>query len=96
MDETPRPAATNGNARVSAEWRGQLLQHALEHASEGLAHIEEAAAALHAALSSSGVPADTEGPRSLGSEHGALMQIGDVELVDGDDGLELRPATPAR
>ena len=81
---------------MSAEWQAQLLRHALEHAAEGLAHIEEAAAALQAALGRPEASSVAEAPGSPEGEHRALLRIGDVELVDGDDGVELRPATPAR
>ena len=81
---------------MSAEWQAQLLRHAMEHAAEGLAHIEEAAAALQAAL---GDPDGSSVAPSTGSpvsEPTAILRIGDVELVDGDEGVELRPATSAR
>jgi len=86
----------DGLARVSAEWQAQLLRHALEHAAEGLAHIQEASAALQAALDGSPGSAVAEAPGSPEGEPRALLRIGDVELVDGDEGVELRPATPAR
>ena len=81
---------------MSAEWQGQLLRHALEHAAEGLAHIEEAAAALQAALGEPDASSVAEAPGSPEGEARTLLRIGEVELVEGDEGVELRPATPAR
>jgi len=86
----------DGLARVSAEWQSQLLQHAMEHAAEGLAHIEEAAAALQQALGGSGASSVAPDAGSPEGEPTAILRIGDVELVDGADGVELRPATPGR
>ena len=83
-------------ARVSAEWQSQLLLHALEHAAEGLAHIEEAAAALQQALDGSGASSVAPDAGSPEGEPTAILRIGDVELVDGADGVELRPASPGR
>lgn len=96
MADEQREQRGDGLARVSAEWQAQLLRHALEHAAEGLAHIQEASVALQAALGGSDASPVAPDAGSPEGEHRALLRIGDVELVDGADGVELRPATPAR